>query len=501
MKKFAIALATAALLATTAAASAQSTLRIGLQEDPDFLDPHRARTYVSRLVFTALCDKLIDSTPDLQFTPRLATEWAWSPDNKTLTMKLRDGVKFHDGEPFNAEAVKFNIERARTLPDSMRKSEISSIDTVEVVDPLTVKFNLKRPDAALLSQLTDRAGMMLSPKAVSAPDFAQKPVCSGPYKFVQRVPQDRIVLEKFDGYWNKDALGFDRVVFLPIPDQTVRLANLRSGGLDIVERLAATDVKSAKEDPNLTVISVPGLGFQQIDINTNNGEQSNTPLGKDARVRQALALTLDRGALNDVVFEGLYTPGAQPFAPASPFYVKDIPMARDVEKAKALLKEAGVTMPFKFELRVPNNPVLQQVGQVIQAMASEGGFEVSLLAGEYASMLKEMEQGKYQATIQGWSGRMDPDGNIHQFVTCAGSQNDAKYCNKELDALLNEARATNELEKRKELYKQALVLMDRDMQAIYMYYEPRIFAMTKKVDGFVPYPDGMIRFEGLKYAQ
>src|SRR3954468_24410373 len=155
MKKRLLLALAAGLLASTAA-SAQA-LRIGLNEDPDVLDPHQARTFVGRIVFTALCDKLVDITPELQFVPRLATSWEWGADAKSLTFKLRDGVKFHDGEPFNAEAVKFNIERAKTLPESRRKSEITSIASVEVIDPLTVKLNLSQADVTVLAQLSDRA--------------------------------------------------------------------------------------------------------------------------------------------------------------------------------------------------------------------------------------------------------------------------------------------------------------------------------------------------------
>ena len=235
-------LALAAGLMMTTAASAQ-TLRIGLNEDPDVLDPHRARTFVGRIVFTSLCNKLVDITPDLKFTPELATEWQWGDDGKSLTFKLRPGVKFHDGEPLNAAAVKANIDRARTLPDSLRKSELTSVDNVEAVDDLTVKVNLSRADATLLSQLSDRAGMIMSPKALSSADFGQKPICSGPYKFVERVQNDRIVLEKFADHWNAKNFNFERIVFQPIPDTTVRLANLRSGNLDLIERRSGPDAR------------------------------------------------------------------------------------------------------------------------------------------------------------------------------------------------------------------------------------------------------------------
>src|SRR5262249_21011911 len=149
-------------------------------------------------------------------------------------------------------------------------------------------------------------------KAAQKPgDFSSHPVCAGPYKFVERVAQDRIVLEKFADYWNKDAIKFDRVVYLPIPDSTVRLANLQSGGLDIIERLAATDLENAKKDSRLKVSTITGLGYSALNSNLNNGPRSKSPIGQDPRVREALELSIDRVALNQVVFNGLFTPGNQ----------------------------------------------------------------------------------------------------------------------------------------------------------------------------------------------
>jgi peptide/nickel transport system substrate-binding protein len=380
----------------------------------------------------------------------------------------------------------------------MRKSEISSIESVTAVDPATVAIKVKQPDATLLAQFADRAGMMLSPKAFAAGDFAANPVCSGPYKFVQRVQNDRIVVERFPGYWNKDAFHFDKIIFFSIPDTTVRLANLRSGDLDLIERMAASDIKSAKADSKLTVLNIPGLGYMGVDFNLNNGERSKTPSGQDARVRQAFSLAIDRTVINEAVFEGLYAPMAQPFPPTSVYHVNQPVPARDVEKAKALLKEAGVTLPVKLEMKVANNPVTQQVAQVMQAMAAEAGFEINLIATEYATLLKEEQAGNFQTVMRAWSGRIDPDGNTHQFLSCKGAVNDMKYCNPETDKLLNEARTVSDEAARREKYAKVVELIQKDLPTVYLYFEPRIFGMTKKLQGFVPHPDGMVRLENLK---
>jgi peptide/nickel transport system substrate-binding protein len=369
-----------------------------------------------------------------------------------------------------------------------------------VVDPKTVKITVKQPDATLVAQLSDRAGMMLAPKASSG-DVGSKPVCAGPFKFVQRVQQDRIVLERFDQYWNKQAIHFDKVIFQPIPDTSVRLANLRAGDLDMIERVAPTDVKIAKADPGLAVYSNPGLGYVQLSPNIANGVRAQTPIGRDSRVRKAFELSIDRDALNQVIFEGLYTPANQPFPPSSVYHDAKFPMpGRDVAKAQALLAQAGVKTPLDVDLMVPNNTIGQQVGQIVQAMAGEAGFNVRLLATEFATLISHMQAGDFEIALDAWSGRPDPDGNIHQYVTCKGSQNDGHYCNPKLDDILNRARAVSDQGQRQALYDEALGVLESELPEIYLYFDPRIIAARKKVTGFVPNPDGLIRFPNLAFS-
>ncbi len=479
-------------------------IRIGLQEDPDVLDPDQSRTFVGRIVYASLCDKLVDITPELEIIPQLASGWDWSDDGLELTMTLRDGVTFHDGTPFNAEAVIANIDRSQNMDESRRKSELTSITGTEAVDELTVKFTLDAPDATLLSQLADRAGMMVSPTAASEAgvDFGLNPVCSGPFKFVERVQQDRIVLEKFAEYWNADAIDFDGVVFLPIPDTTVRLANLRSGDLDMIERLAATDVASVEEDSSLQIEQAVSLGYQGITVNVGNGDRAASPIGENSAVRRALSLAIDRTVINQVVFEGAFAAGNQPFPPSSPWYNEDFPVpARDVEAARALLEEAGYPDGITIEIQVPNNPVQMQLMQVVQAMAAEAGITIELQAKEFATQLSDQTAGAYTASQVGWSGRVDPDGNIHQFMTTDGGINDSHYSNAEVDELLNSARESNDMETRKESYDAAIAILQEDMPIIYLYHPVWIWVLADKVQGFVPYPDGMIRLEGVSFTE
>src|ERR1700689_2665094 len=319
------AIAIAMLLSFEAIAHAQTTLRIGLAEDPDVLDPSIARTYVGRIVFAALCDKLFDIDEKLNIVPQLALSHEAPADGKEVTIKLRPGVKFQDGEPFDAEAAKFSLERHLTMQGSFRKPELAALDHVDVVDPLTIKLVLKTPYSPLIAQLTDRAGMMVSPKAAKeeGDKFGLHPVCAGPYKFVERVQQDRMVFEKFADYWNKDNVFIDRVVFLPIVDATVRLANLKSGGSDLIERVPATDIKDVESDSRLVLSTAPELGYLGLTINTNNDKSKGALT--NVKVRQALDLSIDREALNQVAFNGEFTPGNQWVSPAHPYYQQSSP--------------------------------------------------------------------------------------------------------------------------------------------------------------------------------
>ncbi|HEV7437538.1 MAG TPA: ABC transporter substrate-binding protein [Pseudorhizobium sp.] len=494
---------TAALFATAIAYPAASAeLRIGLQDDADVLDPAQSRTFVGRIVYTAMCDKLVDISQEMKIVPQLATEWNWSEDGKELTMTLREGVKFHDDTPFNAQAVVATIERNMTLPESRRKSELSSVEKVEATGDYEVKFTLKSPDVTLLAQLSDRAGMIVSPKAAQelGANFGSAPVCAGPFKFVERIQQDRIVLEKFQDYWNADQVFLDKVTYLPIPDTTVRLANLRSGDLDIAERISASDASSVKEDSNLTYADVIGPGYMAMYVNVGNGARAENPLGQDKRLRQAFSLAIDREAINQIVFEGTAKAGNQPFPPTSPWFNQDLPVQpRDIEKAKALMAEAGHET-LDVELQHANNTTQTQMMQVIQSMVAEAGFNVSLRATEFATLLSEQTAGNYQLSRSDWSGRIDPDGNIHQFITCEGGINDVKYCNPEVDQLLNDARASTDDAVRKEKYDAASVILAEDMPIIYLGHQPYAYAIDNGVADFAPSPDGMIRLVGVKNA-
>ena len=479
-------------------AAAQSVLRIGLNDDPDALDPAISRAYTGRLVFAAVCDKLFDVTPDLKIVPQLATGYEWAPNQRSIVIKLRPGVKFHDGEPLNAEAVKFNIERSLTTEGSFRKPEIGQISGVDVVNETTVRLNLSEPLVPLLATLTDRAGMMISPKAAKAlgDKFGTRPVCAGPYKFVERVAQGKIVFERFADYWDKANIHIDRVEFVPILDSTARLASLRSGDLHMIERASPTDLPEIRGDSRLKVSGVPELGYQMIPLNVANGPRSKT--FADVRIRQAVDLAIDRDTLIKTVFNNEYIPGNQWISPTSTYYNAKLPVRkRDVARARALLKEAGQPN-LTFTLIVPPERDRQEASQIIQGMLAEAGITMNIQTQENVTMLTNGRKGDFEAYFTFWSGRPDPDGNVFTHNTCKGAQNDSRYCNEEVDSLLTKARQTPDPAERKKLYDRATEILVRDTPRLHLWHRRVFTGYSAKVAGFTPYPDGIIRLKGLK---
>ncbi|MHB2169609.1 ABC transporter substrate-binding protein [Alsobacter sp. R-9] len=496
-----ILLATALFPMLVVGAAHAATLRVAIQDDPDALDPAVGGTYTGRFIFAALCDKLVDIAPDLKIVPQLAEKWDVSADQKAVTFTLRKGVTFHDGTPFNAEAVKFNIERMQTMKDSRRKAELSAVASVDVLAPDQVRLNLKEPFAPLLSVLSDRAGMMVSPAAGAKEDFANNPVCAGPYKFVERKARDLIRVQKYDGYWDKASYGYDEIVYSYIADSTVRLARVRAGDIDVAERMAPTDIKTIREDKNLKLHGAPGLAVSHLMVNVGNGEKANSPLGKDARLRRAFELSIDRTVINRVAFNGEYTADNQMIPPSDPFYSKSNPIpARDVAAAKKLIAETGATT-VPVELTFENSLTDARVAQIVQTMAKEAGFDVKLLPLETTTAIQRYLAGNFEMYIGNWSGRGDPDPTLYAFFGCTGGQNVNKYCNKDLEAVLNEARAEGNVEKRKQLYAKATGIYLTDLPTIPIYHPNWIFAARANVDGIQVYPDGLLRLKGVKPAQ
>lgn len=491
-------LMTAAALALCAgAASAQSVVKIGINDDPDTLDPALSPAFSTRVVLTTVCDKLFDITAEQEIVPQLVDTYEWSDDGTVLTLTLKPDLLFQDGEPLDAEALKYNLERSINLEGSLRKAELEGISDIEVVDNVTVKLNLDAPLPPLVSILADRSGIMLSPKQAEAlgADFGSEPVCAGPFKFVSRVPQGRIIFEKFADYWDVDNIHFDRVEFLAVNDTTVRLSNLESGEFDIIERVSPTDVEQIKASDDLKLYTASEIGFGYVQFNVGNGEMGEK--FKDVRLRQAVDSAIDYQALVDVAFDGLYEPGQQFIAPGS-FYHDETrePKTRDIEKSKELLKEAGQEN-FSFTMLVRPDRDYQVPAQVMQSMLAEAGITMEIATTENVTQLQMARAGNFEAYMSFWSGRLDPDGNTFRFFTCGSAGNYMGYCNEEVDEYLTKARTVVDPAARKEFYKQALDIVYEEAPELSMWHRTLLAASRADIEGFELFSDGMVRLQGV----
>jgi peptide/nickel transport system substrate-binding protein len=501
----------AAATADNRPVKAGGTLNVALNADPDVLDPSISTTLVGREVFANMCEKLYDIDAQATLVPQLAAALPEvSGGGKEVTIKLRDGVKFNDGTALDAEAVKKSLDRHRTWEKSARQADLAAVSKVTVVDPMTVKLTLTQAFTPLTAQLADRAGMIMSPKALDAAgdNFGASPVCVGPFTFASRTSGSQIVLEKAADYYDAAKVKLDKIVYKIIVDPNVRAANLKSGDVDVADQLATTTVKGVQADPNLTVVSGGGLGYYGITINTGNANGStekpgavNTALGKSPQLREAFELALDRDLINKIVYNGLYEPDCFPVPLDSPYRAKDLTCPkRDVAKAKQLVQSSGVPAPIPVTLTSPNDATNVRLAQVIQQMTKEAGFNVSVQTAEFVSTLEQGKSGKFDVLLNGWSGRVDPDGNLTNLVTTGGSNNYSGMSDPGIDDPIKQAAAESDVAERAELYASAMKKAAEIRGVLYLYHSKYYLGMSKTVAGVQYFKDGLPRFVTAGFA-
>ncbi|MEV7084791.1 ABC transporter substrate-binding protein [Streptomyces sp. NPDC093085] len=490
------------------------TLTVALQSDPDRLDPSLSQTLVGRTVFAGMCEKLYDIDAHGRIVPQLATAPPTvSADGRTVTVRVRRDARFSDGTRLDARAVVGSLLRHRDLPGSARATELAPVERIDATADDTVRLTLSRPYVPLTAVLADRSGMVMSPAALRTygKDFTNHPSCVGPFRFEERVGGDRIVLRKDPRYYAADRVSLDRVIYKPIPDGAVRLANLRSGDVQIGDQMPPVDVRGALTEPKLQIFNSPSLGYQGIGLNVGNvhgtGEKPgriDTPVARDVRVRAAFELALDRELINKVVFQGMYEPACGPVSPGSAIAPGPPPEEcpkRDAAAARRLLAEAGVPTPVRLELKVSTTPESSRLGQVIQAMAKEAGFEITLRPTEFATLLEETDAGDYDAFLIGWSGRLDPDGNIAAILGTQGSMNAYGLSDPAIDALIAQGRSERDLDERARIYGELTRRVNDRHALVYVYRQKNYAVATKDVAGVRIYGDGLVRVTTAGYVR
>jgi peptide/nickel transport system substrate-binding protein len=472
-------------------------LRVGFYVEAATMDPHLSGSKIDRQVYHNMYEPLVTLDNKLQIKPGLAESWT-QPDPKTIVFKLRQGVKFHDGTDFDAESVKFNFDRMQN-PDtkSLRTGEIANVQNAEVVDKYTVKLNLKRPDAALMATLTDRAGMIISPEAVKkfGADLQRNPVGTGPFQFVEWIKDDHLSLKRFDGYWNKEGGPYlDGIRYRPIPDDTVKTQSLVGGEIDVMDYVAPRDVAMLKGNSSVVEVDVPSLATFNYQLN-----MTRPPFDKK-ELRLAVAYALDIEAITKGVWLGVGVASNGPIAPSSWAYDKEItPITRDLAKAKQLLAAGGKPDGFSFALEQVNTPIDIQTAEAIKAQLAEVGIQVDVQVVDGARQQADGNNRNFDVTSYNWSGRPDPDGNTFQFFkTQQGSGlNWAGYSNPKVDEILDKTREVSDQSERKKLYSEMVKILQEDCPWLFIIHPVEPKAFTPKLQGYDPIPDGMMRFKNV----
>ncbi|MGV9678427.1 ABC transporter substrate-binding protein [Nocardia sp. NPDC003482] len=479
-------------------------LVMGLSNEPDRLDPTTSSSLYTRYVMNTICEKLYDNDASGNLVPQLATDLPhFSDDGRTVTVPVRAGVRFADGTTFDAYAVRTSLQRHLTLDGSQRTGELGPITDIGTDGAATVVIHFSTPFAPITAALADRAGMIMSPYTLreTGKDFGDRPVCVGPFKFVERGPRG-IVVERDPLYYDARAVHLDRITYRVMPDPKARAAALRAGEIQVADTMSPQDVDALSADSRLRLLVSGSFGFQGFYLNTGNVDGAgkpagriDTPLATDPRVRLAISLSIDRQALVDKVFKGWYEPACTPIAPRTSYATAAATACppHDPERARRLLAEAGVPQPYPITMQVMNVADQLAYAQELRTALAEGGFDLRIVPAEYADMLAAQKRGNYEALLLGWSGRLDPDGNIARFLTSRSSGNYSGFSSPELDEVLGWAAHSPSPARRGPLYEQAVRIVQRENPYIYTYRGRNLTVHATSVTGVEVYGDGAVR--------
>ncbi|WP_303802083.1 ABC transporter substrate-binding protein [Alicyclobacillus macrosporangiidus] len=505
--------------------SGQKTLIFGRGGDSVTLDPSGSTDDESNMVAEEIYDTLVTykiGTPELQ--PDLATSWEPSKDGMSWTFHLLQGVKFSDGTPFNADAVVFNFQRWGDPKNPYHKgssfahyksdlggfygSPGAIIKDVKKVDDYTVQIDLTHPFAPLPNILTQVAYSIASPEAIKKynGDISHHPVGTGAFEFVSWTPNDKIVLKKNPNYRTPGLPKLDQLIFQVIPDNTARLNALRAGQIDVMEGVNPSDIQSVKSDPNLNLYISPSNNVGYLAFNTQK-----KPFD-DPRVRQAIAMCIDKKALIDAYYNGLADAGVTLLPPKNWAYdssIQDYPV--DIAKAKQLLAEAGYPNGFDTELWAmpiprPYMPQPQQIATAIQADLAKIGIHAKIVSYDWATYLKKTDSGEHTMCLLGWSaGTWDPTTFMYTLLDSKNAvppaNNSAFYKNPAVDKLLEQALMVSDQNQRAELYKQAQELVFKDEPYVPLVHSQPVRAGSKRVIGFTPQVTGGPQFTSVDISK
>ncbi|OLZ10504.1 ABC transporter substrate-binding protein [Sulfobacillus thermosulfidooxidans] len=467
------------------------TLNVGIDSDFVTLNPAMSSALIDRQAFINIFDPLLKLSPTMTVEPNLVTHWTITNGGKTYTLFLRHGVKFQDGTPFNAQAVIYNWDwEMNPANASPRRSNLALVQSLSAPNPYEVVVNLKAPYSAFLSILTGRTGMISSPTAMKkwGSAYGLHPVGTGPFKFVQWIKNDHMILEKNPLYWQKGKPYLNKIVYTPITNPVQEYNALVTGQVNVIDGVPFQDVSSLSSNSSLKYAEKPGLGYADMELNTQAAPFNNV------HNREAINYAINREALNQLLYFGHAIPAYTQFSPASWAYDPKIRVPFSDTLAKEQLVKAGNPHGFSFTLLGDNNPITIQEMQAIQSELAKVGITMHIEPVDFTTLLTDAINGNFQADLLGWSGRPDPDQNSYAFDTTGGSFNDPRYSNPEVDSLLLKAREASSQSVRKQYYDQAAAIVLHQAPYIFLEYTPVIQAWSPSVHGFTVYPDGLMRF-------
>ncbi len=492
-----LALGAAATLAPGAVRAADATtIRVAFPVPIATLDPAKFR--VGGLEYNyalAVFSRLTQQDAQLQVKPDLATSWESTPDLKSWTFHLREGVTFHDGKPFTADDVLFSYKRLQDKEvGSVLRANLSIVDKITALDPHTVRFDLSIPYADLPAVVAGYQAMIVSEAAMAT--LTTKPVGTGPFKFVEYRPGDQMTLEKNPNYFIAGLPKLDRAIYRIIPEYTTAVAGLDSGAIDVVYDLPPEQADRLKRSSVATVMEVASGTWQGIVMH-NKMKPFDDP-----RVRRAMLKLIDKPALTNIATFGHGTPTVTPIPPTHPYFRKDISLAADVPGAKKLLAEAGLAAGFTIEMYVPSaDPGLERLATAFRDAAKQANITVELRVTPQDKFFAEME-GKVPLNVDTFFGRTTPDLMLFPWYDSSGSWNNTlwHYDNPEVDKLLQAARVTSDKAEQARLYGQFQQIIAEDGPGSVVYVKNFACGVSKKVSGFAPSPLMLLDFSAVTVA-
>ncbi|GGA93117.1 ABC transporter substrate-binding protein [Ornithinibacillus halotolerans] len=497
----------------SAEASGDNVLIFARGGDSESLDPGSTTDGESSRVTKQVLEGLLTFEDEsFEVAPSLAHDWDVSEDGLTYTFYLEEGVKFHDGTDFNAEAVKINFERWAdpsheyaftddgyvysmygTMFGGYKGDEGHVIKEINVINDHEIEFILNRPLGFFLQNLGMSYFAITSPAALEeyGATINENPVGTGPFKFVEWRKNESITLEKFEDYRVEGLPKLDSVVFTVIPDNAARLIALKSGEIDIMDGLNPDDAAGVESDENLILFERAENNFGYVGFNTQKEPFDNKEL------RQAISYAIDRNAIAEALYAGYAVPAKNPLPPSYMGYNDDVePYAYDPEKAKELLAEAGYPDGLEIDLWTmpvarPYMPDPETVALIIQGNLADIGVTANIHREEWAPYLEKTMNGEHQMYMLGWSGTNgDPDYFLSSLLhgSNVGTSNRSFYVNSKVDELLDAAKVAVDQDERASLYSEAQALISEDVPMVPLVHSRPVLATTNAVVNYVPHP-------------